>query len=126
MNTARLVPPLTLLVIVAAGAGCATNRAKVADDVANTLAADAATSADARRAAEIQRNAKTDVRLREAFNLGQLQATKAVHQAILNTQQTDAPGAAMQDDSLVPLTIPERKVDGVIVNQGVEYVRLPR
>ena len=33
---------------------------------------------------------------------------------------------AGNDRALVPLTVPERRIDGVIINPGVEYVRLPR
>lgn len=124
----KAIPTTVSLVFSAAvlAGGCATSRTKIADDVSATIGAEAATTPDARRVAEVQAEAKKDVRVREAFHLGQLQATKAMHQAILNTQKTDAPDANPLGESLVPLTIPERKVDGVIVNQGVEYVRLPR
>ena len=46
-------------------------------------------------------------------------------QAIQNTQNNDTTASNMENRTLVPLTVPERKIDGVIVNQGVEYVRLP-
>lgn len=65
-----------------------------------------------------------DARVRAAFELGQLQATKSLHAAIQRTQQDDG-ARPPADTHLVPLTIPERTVDGVILNPGVEYVRLP-
>lgn len=68
--------------------------------------------------------ARGDPRVRAAFELGQLQAAKSLHAALQRTQDNDAVHSG-PDARLVPLTIPERTVDGVILNPGVEYVRLP-
>jgi hypothetical protein len=119
-NLAHYLLGLALLV-----QGCTTSHQRTADDVANVIAATSATTPEAKKIADVQKDGAKDAKIREAYELGQLQATKALHAAIQNTQKTDAPDAATQDRSLVPLTIPERTIDGVIINQGVEYVRLP-
>jgi hypothetical protein len=135
-----LLIPIMLLFLVA---GCATSRGgRAAEDIATVVLAGAggyaasggraeATGAAAvagltvKKIAEIQRDRKEDRRVRDAYDLGQLQATKSLHQAIANTQATDV-GEEAPDRPLLPLTVPERTIDGVIVNPTVEYVRLPR
>ncbi len=116
---------ITSTVLLVFLAGCA-SREKIASDVRATIAAQTATNPEERRTAEILAATKKDVRLREAYALGQLQAAKSLYQAINNTQNTDASDADRTQAGLVPLTVPERKVGGVIVNEGVEYVRLPQ
>jgi len=107
-------------------AGCSSSSNRASQEVADVVAASRATTSGDAKVIGVQKEARKDERVREAFDLGQLQATKALHQAIQNTQNTDAAGANADDRTLVPLTVPERKIDGVIVNPGVEYVRLPR
>lgn len=115
---------LLTVALAAALTGCA-NRAQIAADVRSTVAAENATTAEEKRAAEVLGATKKDVKLREAYALGQLQAAKSLYQAIQNTQSSDTAQADHSDKTLVPLTVPERKVDGVTVNASVEYVRLP-
>jgi hypothetical protein len=134
---------VALLCIMLLGSGCATSRGgRAAEDLATVLLAGGAgyagsggdavatgaaavTGLTIKKVAEIQRDRKEDRRVREAYDLGQLQATKSLHQAIENTQRTDVVGGA-SERTLLPLTVPERTIDGVIINPGVEYVRLPR
>jgi len=113
------------LTLCAALAGCA-SRDKIASDVRANIAAQNATTPEERQSAEMLAATKKDVRLREAYKLGALQSTKSLYQAIQNTQNSDTATADRGEKSLVPLTVPERKVDGVIVNPTVEYVRLPQ
>jgi hypothetical protein len=123
--------------------GCATSRGgRATEDVATVVfsggagyaasgghagatAGAAAAGLTVKKIVEINRDRKEDRRVRDAYDLGQLQATKALHQAIENSQRTDVADAGRQDRPLLPLTVPERTIDGVIVNPGVEYVRLP-
>lgn len=137
-------PLPTLLAVMLRASGCAASRGgRAAEDVATVLlsggAGYAASDGDpvatggaavagltVKKIAEIHRDRKEDRRVREAFDLGQLQATKSLHQAIENSQGTDRAGAVGSDRPLLPLTVPERTIDGVILNPGVEYVRLPR
>lgn len=116
---------LIIATVLALLTGCA-SREKIAADVRSTVATQNATTPEERRNAEILAGTKKDVRLREAYALGQLQAAKSLYQAINNTQNTDAPAGNRPQTDLVPLTVPERRIDGVIVNEGVEYVRLPQ
>ena len=105
--------------------GCTSSPTRTTEDVANVVAATTATTPEAKTIADVQKDGAKDAKIREAYELGQLQATKALHAAIQNTQKADVPDVATPDRSLVPLTVPERTIDGVIINQGVEYVRLP-
>jgi hypothetical protein len=116
----------SLLGIALLAPGCTSSANRTSEAVANVVAVSAATTPEAKKIADVQKDGTKDARIREAYELGQLQATKALHAAIQNTQKTDAADAGAQDLSLVPLTVPERTIDGVIINQGVEYVRLPR
>ena len=131
MNDDRLFKTMKgIAIVIAVGgalflAGCSSSANRASQEVANVVAAGRATTSGEAKVVEVQKEARKDERIREAFDLGQLQATKALHQAIQNTQNTDAAALSTEDRVLIPLTVPERKIDGVIVNQGVEYVRLP-
>ena len=131
MNDDRLFKTMKgIATVIAIGgalflAGCVSSANQASQEVANVVAAGRVTTSGDAKVVEVQKEARKDERIREAFDLGQLQATKALHQAIQNTQNTDAANASTEDRVLVPLTVPERKIDGVIVNPGVEYVRLP-
>lgn len=105
--------------------GCASSR-RSADDAAAIIAAAHATDATGQQLAALPAQARQDERVRQAYALGQLQATKSLHAALQQLQNTDQPGARGPESTLVPLTIPERIVDGVIINRTEEYVRLPR
>ena len=115
---------LSTAAALALSTGCASHD-KISADVRASVAAQNATTSEERRAAAILAESKKDARLREAYSIGQLQATKALYQAIQNTQNSDTAAADRAPGALVPLTVPERSVDGVIVNPSVEYVRLP-
>lgn len=122
MKTASaILPGLTALLLTQ---GCTTARQTTGDQVAGIIASGQTTSVEARHAVAVREEARKDERIREAYSLGQLQATKSLHQAIQNMQRADV-ARTDHDGALVPLTVPERRIDGVIINQGVEYVRLP-
>ena len=86
-----------LLSFTLIAAGCTTSD-RTAEDVAAVVAGRAGDGA----AGEIQRARKDDRRIREAYDLGVLQATKSLHAAIHATQQTDLAERSSPDQTLVP------------------------
>lgn len=61
-----------------------------------------------------------------AYERGRAQSAQQTYDILQNTQKTDRPGATNDAKSYaeIPIVVPKRSINGVILNESVEYVRL--
>lgn len=146
MKKAKLLSSLLIVGVTFGSSGCA-SRSKAARITNDVLAAGAGavvgdkasggnpywTAAGAVGAVAAERLASDAIdedrqkELARAFERGKAQNAQATYHAIQNAQKvpTPPPSRADGDDSMeIPITVPERVINGVKMNSSTEYVRI--